>query len=76
MTDDDNDDYESVDLNDLKLSEEKDCGACSKILNEENSYKCKICGVPSHRTTNCNTCFDHIKKYYFCGGCVFKFKFN
>ena len=74
LTDDENTDFEFVDSIDLEQNEEKDCGRCSKILTVQNSYKCKICGIASHRTKGCNTCFDHVKKHYFCGGCVYNYK--
>ena len=74
QTDNETTDYEKVDLLDLKNNQDNDCGACSKILTIENSYKCKTCGEASHRTNGCNTCFDHVKKHYFCGGCVYAFK--
>ena len=74
LTDNDTTDYDKVDLLDLKKNQDNDCGACSKMLTIENSYKCKTCGEASHRTKGCNTCFAHVKKHYFCGGCVYAFK--
>ena len=73
-TDNETIDLEKVDHLDLQKNQDNDCGACSKILTIENSYKCKTCGEASHRTKGCNTCFDHVKKHYFCGGCVYAFQ--
>lgn len=74
LTDEENEDYDAVTLNDLENSDEKDCGACSKILTVKNSFKCKTCGIANHRTKSCNTCFDHVKNHTYCGGCVYNFK--
>ena len=74
LTDNDTTDYDKVDLLDLKKNQDNDCGACSKILTVENSYKCKTCGEASHRTKQCNTCFDHVKKHLFCGGRGYAFR--
>ena len=66
-------DFEPVNEEEIGQNQYKDCGACSKILTTENSFKCKTCGIASHRS-NCNTWFDHVKKHYFCGGCMYDFE--
>ena len=75
LTDDENSDYVQVTESELKENDYKDCGCCGKKFNVQNTYKCKKCGIASHRS-NCNTNFEHIKKHYFCGGCVYDFKFT
>ena len=76
--DDEATDYETIDYvqvneNDLRDLEFKECGACSTVLTIENSYKCKTCGEPKHRS-NCNKWFNTVKKHYYCGGCVYAFE--
>ena len=66
-------DYDKVDENDLGNSMYSDCGACSKVLTIHNSYKCKLCGEPKHRS-NCNKWFDTVRKHHYCGGCVYSFE--
>ena len=73
LTDNEAIDYEKVTKNELKQSQYDDCNGCSKILSINNSYKCKKCGVISHRS-NCNTWFDTVKKHHYCGGCAYDFK--
>ena len=73
LTDDDTSDFEQVNEIELKQSQYNDCNGCSKILTTNNSYKCKKCGIVSHRS-NCNTWFNTVKKHHFCGGCVYEFK--
>ena len=75
LTDNEIKDFEAVNDRHLEQNEYKDCGGCSKILEISNSYKCKKCGIVSHRS-NCNTWFDHLKKHYFCGGCAHDFKYK
>ena len=73
LTDDEAMDYEMVTENELKQNQYDDCNGCSKILSINNSYKCKKCGVISHRS-NCNTRFNTVKKHHYCGGCAYDFK--
>ena len=73
FTDDDASDFEEVNELEIAKSQYNDCNGCSKILTTNNSYKCKKCGIVSHRS-NCNTWFNTVKKHHFCGGCVYEFK--
>ena len=73
LTDNDASDFEEVNDLEIEQSQYNDCNGCSKILTTNNSYKCKKCGIVSHRS-NCNTWFNTVKKHHFCGGCVYDFK--
>ena len=68
-------DYETTEYDkiDAGWSTHKECGACSRVLTVGNSYKCKKCGETTHRS-NCNKWFSTVKKYQYCGGCVYDFK--
>ena len=73
ITDDETSDYEPIDKTELEKNRYKDCNGCSKILTIDNSFKCKKCGIASHRS-NCNTWFPHVKKHNYCGGCMYDFE--
>ena len=65
-----NSDFEPVSQQELEQNPYNDCGGCSKLLTTKNSFKCRKCGIASHRS-NCNTWFDHVKKHHFCRGCMY-----
>ena len=72
-TDYENEDYDKIDEIGLRDHMYKDCGACSKVLTVQNSFKCKKCGQPTHRS-NCNNLFNTVARHHYCGGCVYDFK--
>ena len=73
LTDYETTDFETVTEIELRKNMYSECGACSKELTVENSFKCKKCGEAKHRS-DCNKWFNTVKKHHYCGGCVYDFK--